>query len=506
MKQYTYLFFPIICLFLLLSPVTVQAAHDWSYNSADFQVQLNEDGSADITETWHVTYESDDYPIFDRNIYLRVLEPEKAFDVNEDLDEAWASVENLSVKVSGKLCEESNTNGYRARKSGDHFLIGVCQEYEKTDYIFEFSYTLKNIVVKMDDNTTAFVHRFMNIDGEEIQNISVSIQSPVECEFESVVSSEYEETIEGNTVKYYVADTDVFFETKLKLKCEQSFGIEFSEIEPLETIGEFWIFIPCLILGFGSIILYFRSQIKQNQTKQEKFCSATYKDIKSDDIYDILKKWKGKVTAITQVAILTQATSFCIMGIFAELHKKGIVEFFDDNTKISLDIKEYKELHPYQRRFLDLLIACKKEYDYENQKKYKEFPYETFTLDLEYLISFLDKERIHAEYYAEKIKIELEERSQFGYFKEAYIENTEEYTPQYQFEVDVARAQGCIVMMKDEFPVTTFQDVLSDGINGEMNPLTYIAYVFTFEKRYERIEDEEELFVEDLLFAKLVML
>ena len=71
---------------------TVIFAEDYSFDKAEFMVQLNPDGSADVLEKWEVSYYNGSYTRFYKNIYLD-LPKEERFTIN-----------NWDIKIGGIPC------------------------------------------------------------------------------------------------------------------------------------------------------------------------------------------------------------------------------------------------------------------------------------------------------------------------------------------------------------------------------------------------------------------
>ena len=109
----------VLLIVLSLTSMTVYAdTKQYVINTAEFDVELNEDGSADVTETWTVDYQSGEFSRFYKNIYMAVP-------IDEEYD-----IEFNFVSVDGKSCDR------------------IYDESDIEDKLFENQNLLKQPVVR----------------------------------------------------------------------------------------------------------------------------------------------------------------------------------------------------------------------------------------------------------------------------------------------------------------------------------------------------------------------
>ncbi len=68
-----------IALMLALPTVAHAETKRYSVPNASFEIWLNDDGSAEVEETWEVTYKEGDFTRFFKDIYTSGLETEERF-------------------------------------------------------------------------------------------------------------------------------------------------------------------------------------------------------------------------------------------------------------------------------------------------------------------------------------------------------------------------------------------------------------------------------------------
>ncbi len=164
-------------LFAMLFAITLLSvnalAKSYTIELADFHVVLNEDGSADIHETWTVTYESGEFTRFFKTIYESESEYEKHFGHT-----------TYYVKIDGVECEQ--TYDISGRPDYHFSLVDNGSFLEYSAYLkssnvtrtYEFSYNRKGVVKCVNDEYYFFKHRFLS-DGfkDNVENIRVTIET-----------------------------------------------------------------------------------------------------------------------------------------------------------------------------------------------------------------------------------------------------------------------------------------------------------------------------------------
>lgn len=139
----------ILCIALLALFNTNSYASFQKLDSITYDVQLNEDGSADVKETWNIEVE-------DTNTLFKTFELDSS---------KYGNITNVKVKEISKKGNvtdfiQSDTYAYHVKKGYYHGLKASSREFEiawgvsidnEEDKIYEISYTIENAVKNYND-------------------------------------------------------------------------------------------------------------------------------------------------------------------------------------------------------------------------------------------------------------------------------------------------------------------------------------------------------------------
>ena len=139
----------ILCIALLALFNTNSYASFQKLDSITYDVQLNEDGSADVKETWNIEVE-------DTNTLFKTFELDNS---------KYGNITNVTVKEiskKGKITDfiKSDTYAYHVKKGYYHGLATSSREFEiawgvsidsEEDKIYEISYTIEDAVKNYND-------------------------------------------------------------------------------------------------------------------------------------------------------------------------------------------------------------------------------------------------------------------------------------------------------------------------------------------------------------------
>lgn len=162
---------------LFFVPAKKVEAKSYTIQSADFNVQLNEDGSALITEDWCMTFSGGTYSRYYKDIHTKVSDVE-AF--------SYLTVE--SVTVDGIACEQTTDTESRpeyhyslTRDSSDIRLAAYFRFAEGSHHII-FTYCLEDVVKNWNNEAAAFCYRFLGAEFEtNVKDIQIRINAPTTC-------------------------------------------------------------------------------------------------------------------------------------------------------------------------------------------------------------------------------------------------------------------------------------------------------------------------------------
>ena len=143
----------------------------YEIKSAEFEARLNNDGSAEITETWTVKSNRGASMEFIRQIE----EPLNNAGKFEDLTDLYVSINRSTVSEM----DSSSDQGFRLQRENNNYVIHVYV-YSQVKYdTIVIRYHLHNIVKNVEDEYYLFSYRFLgNHDPERLDNTHLLILSP----------------------------------------------------------------------------------------------------------------------------------------------------------------------------------------------------------------------------------------------------------------------------------------------------------------------------------------
>ncbi len=165
----------IICLLVMIISIPVAYADnkECSFDSANFSVFLNSDGSADVTEEWTVNYKKGIFSRLYKNIFLGVPKEEE-FEIG-----------NWNVTVDGIYCDyTTDTNDrpdfhYGVIDKGKIVTYEVYAKSQEQIRTYKISYTLYDVVKHVDDEYYLFTYRFLpNNYKNNVKSLNVDIFAP----------------------------------------------------------------------------------------------------------------------------------------------------------------------------------------------------------------------------------------------------------------------------------------------------------------------------------------
>jgi len=153
--------------------IVAKAEKSYDIKSADFYIELLEDGNAKVVETWKVNYSGD----FSR--FYKSLQPK---DINKL--ESYDNLEIKYVKIEDEFCDYVNNSNkrddytYTVNKDGINWFYKVHNGTVE----YKVAYTLTNSIkqiVGTDDNRVVFTYRPICVGfDKEIENVGLLISAP----------------------------------------------------------------------------------------------------------------------------------------------------------------------------------------------------------------------------------------------------------------------------------------------------------------------------------------
>lgn len=167
---------------LMFTAIKVHAkGGSYSINSATFDVQLEDNGDATVTESWQVNFSNGTFTRFYKDIYKNVKSIEQ-FDSIE-FEGCWIDgiecerVSSMDREDYHYYIEEDRSNirinWFKSRSGGDRY----CE--------YKIRYRISNILKRTDNDNLIFCYRFIgkefkeNVSNAEINIATSNGQSPI---------------------------------------------------------------------------------------------------------------------------------------------------------------------------------------------------------------------------------------------------------------------------------------------------------------------------------------
>ena len=190
--------------FIILLSTNSNASSDLFLDNLNFEVNINSDGSMDVTETWNIEIE-DTNTLFktfktDSTKFSRITNVQVT-DITNGTNNQFREIDELMYHVTkncyyGKINDDGNFE----------IAWGVGLDNERADKIYKISYTVEDAIAKYNDYAELY-WQFVGSDFEiSAKNISGTITLPRE------VSNKEEIKVWGHTEdlngEIYVTDSD----------------------------------------------------------------------------------------------------------------------------------------------------------------------------------------------------------------------------------------------------------------------------------------------------------
>ena len=453
----------LICLLIMLStvfPVNASEKKLHTIESAHFDVLLNEDGSADITETWVVTFVSGEFSRFRKEIYLKVTDLER-----------FASVTNISVSIDGEQCEESETNGFNCVTTDDTFIIYANKASENITRTYTFSYTLTDVVKKIDDNTSKFSYRFVGKNHTiNIDELTITITAPFSGSFNTEYLTRGTEMTQDSVIQYHTKDSLGLFKVTLAFDSAQAFGVPYTSSHAASADSDDGAMILIILLlnpmvwftvwGIYKIV---KSSNDASQARNQILANQQEAARHPEQMEPLIETLGESFTACQIASIfMNRGGSIKILTvILAELVLSGHITLTDnkDGMVLNTDLPDPQLPHQLEclRIIRDAYSDFAKHFQHDPCARIESLPFSYFAA---YVVS-------HAETLRDRFKLL---RSFLGY--DYLIRNN----PQNRHLASVVEKLLAHLQIQ-KFEQTSFSELLSSAKDGKLATLTTMAYM-----------------------------
>ena len=362
-------FLLISLLTMLLCSVTIWAADkEYTIKSANFDVQLVENGDAFITETWDIDFTKGNFTRFYVERYLDVPYLEN-----------FSDIVHHSFTINGKECSPNQSTDripgtYSLTRDGTYETYAWYIDAENENIVFETFYVLRNVVKYTEDDYALFCYRFIGKNFEkEIQNVNIKISAPRACSMEVRHGNEYNPSINSDFINFSTKNStglvkinvampkEAFLDTIPYISNDQLKESSNDTRSIFETMISIFLFII-----FGGVFI----NILRSFGKGKKISNHIKKIAKDPNKVKLIMDqfMQHDITPIEFNRILGE--SFTAMNAFRlillDLIRRTIITI--DKTSLHIDTTKLNMLKNYEQAFIDILIS-NMPFDTESQRK-----------------------------------------------------------------------------------------------------------------------------------------
>ena len=301
----------ILCIFM--APIFARAEEkDYSVPSADFEVEIGNDGKVHVTENWEVSFEEGDFTRFYKDIYTGVPY-EELFQLDEN---------SVRVSIDGQEC--SPVYDTEQRKDYTFYLEPLYNRYTVHCFLhsreitrnYQISYTINDAVKIVDGEYYLVTFRLIGANfSKEVDNVSARFTAP-EGSTAEVRNGQYFDTAEseGGTVNVTAKNWKGVFKVKVRIddarianaveisksmlsnpdqdrEMTKRKGIYRITYMLKRLVPDIWSFFGVLFVGFGFpfiIFSFIEDKVKKLSLERNIARNPYY-------YFDVAGKWKGRL-------------------------------------------------------------------------------------------------------------------------------------------------------------------------------------------------------------------
>ncbi|MBQ0000053.1 MAG: DUF2207 domain-containing protein, partial [Clostridiales bacterium] len=211
-KYASAIFFSIFMLVVLA--VSVFADNEYSIPMAEFEVVINEDGSASVHESWQVRFISGDFTRFYKDLSTADLPK----------DESFTSVSDVAVYIDGTPCEYADDTDsrpeYHYNLSSDTpgATLSAYVKSSKVTRTYDFYYTLNDAVKCVDDSYNLFVYRFIGANfSKKVDAVEITVTVPEQAYGDVLYVSDGESSADGNRITTIAKNCSGMYKYRLRI-------------------------------------------------------------------------------------------------------------------------------------------------------------------------------------------------------------------------------------------------------------------------------------------------
>ncbi len=349
-----------------------ESAARYDIPSADFLVEIKEDGTVNITEKWKVVYKKGQRITFKKEIYGEDVPLIETFVLDED---------SVQVLIDGQSCLKTTDTEERPDDTfyiwddwNGSYHIECYKRSENVTRNYEIRYRLKDAVKLVDDRYYAFSFRLASLNEPLMADSmtariiapagsTVRVQEPEKYESVSQKGNVAVYSVEGIwDYAFYFADIEIDnagIEGAVPISSEDMYVVPMDEHDEYAVESERKVRLYYIIGAFlvWICVIYFGGQINKGQ-RQKKIDDVTKSLEQSPTYYsDIFTKWSDRFSPLDFAFSFyfndTVNSRFLLYTFFNYFLYTGAIKPVDD---VTFQIFKQDGLSVREMRVLEFLI------------------------------------------------------------------------------------------------------------------------------------------------------
>lgn len=423
----------------------------YTINSADFNILINDDGSATVTETWDVTYQKGEFTRFYKNILMSLPESEHFY-----------GIENFTASIDGIPCPTTNDTTGRPdghvslTKNGKIATYELFKKSENQTRRFQVNYTLPDIIKLVDNEYYFFSYRALPKGYQKkIDNLNITVglaNHTPETRIELKYLTDGEATVNGNYITTTAHNVNGLQKIQLKITGKTFVVPEYNKISNVSTNKEYDtdnVAIPFFLTTLFFFFVFIRMI----------YLNTKYKNLAKNPriVEEYILKWKYKISPYKIICLISKNSHLSFFLGLAMAYQKKYIDFSYNGEEITWTTNILQNTEDDLKTVIDILNEIKTYCDIHNFS-YKTYNNGFITMPIQNIQIFFEQSTSYK--ITRDLLVELDKKKTFRKSKERN-----------QFSKDMIELQQIIKYVPQKSNIK-FEQILFNPIN--------IQYAFDF--------------------------
>lgn len=337
----------------------------YNINSADFNILINDDGSATITETWNVTYQKGEFTRFYKNILMSLPESEHFY-----------GIKNFTASIDGIPCPNTDDttgrpDGYFAlTSSGDIATYELFKRSENQTRQFQVNYTLPEIIKLVNNEYYFFSYRALPKGYQKkIDNLNITVglaNHTPETRIELKYLTDGDAFTSGNKITTTAYNVNGLQKIQLKITGKTFVIPEYNKISKVSSNNndnndsDF----NDILAPFFFMLLMMFFAIANKIYKDIKYRNLVKNDPRIIEKY--ILKWKHKVSPYKMLCLISKNSHLSFFLGLAMAYQRKYIDFSYNGEEITWRVDILQNTEDDLKPVIDILNEIKTYCDIHN--------------------------------------------------------------------------------------------------------------------------------------------